>query len=42
MLISEQERMKNDNINKNKIWHRAVRSKEKHLTRGKRAQKIQK
>jgi hypothetical protein len=40
MLISELERMKNDNINKNKIRHQAVRSMEKHLTRGKRAQKI--
>jgi hypothetical protein len=40
MLISELERMKNDNINKNKIRHLAFRSLEKRLTRGKRAQKI--
>lgn len=34
--------MKNDNINKNKIMRKAVRSMEKHMTHIKRAQKIKK
>jgi len=41
MLISELERMKNDN-NKNKIMRQTVRSMEKHLTYIKRAQEIKK